>query len=93
MPKMPATDDKLDIIIAHLERFEKREKLKMWGGFIRNLIALIPIIIFLAATWYTVTNADKLLQKITSLAAEQAARVASQNANGLIDQFNNFIKK
>ncbi|MDD5751223.1 MAG: hypothetical protein PHS73_01750 [Candidatus Peribacteraceae bacterium] len=93
MPKMPTTDEKLDTIIGILQRFEKREKLKMWGSLLRNLVALIPIIIFLAATWYTVTNADKLLQKITSMAAEQAARVTTQNASGLIDQFNNFIKK
>jgi len=96
MPKIPTTDDKLDIIISHLQRFEKREKLRMWGSFVRNVISLIPVLIFIAATWYTVKYGDVLLQKITSMAAEQAGRVAAQNANGLIDQFNqinNFLKK
>lgn len=95
MGKSPAplsNDEKLDVIIMHLSRMDRRDRLRTIGSFIRGIIGLIPIIIVLAATWYTVKYGDTLLQKITSMAAEQAGRVAVQNS-GIVDQLNQFLKK
>ncbi|MEK7218714.1 MAG: hypothetical protein AAB728_04585 [Patescibacteria group bacterium] len=67
------SDDKIDTIIYHLERMDRRDRLRMWGGFFRGLIALIPILIFLFATWYSIRHMDEIIQKVTSEAAKQAA--------------------
>jgi len=92
MAKPPTTDEKLDIIVEILQKMNKRDRLRTWGAFIRGTLSLIPIIIVLAATWYTIQNGDALLKKITSMAADQAGRVAQQNAGGLVDQFNQINK-
>ncbi|MDD4628742.1 MAG: hypothetical protein PHE68_05115 [Candidatus Peribacteraceae bacterium] len=92
MAKPQTTDEKLDIIVAILQKMDSRERWKMWGAFIRGTLSLIPVIILVLATWYTVVNADSLLKKITSMAAEQAGRVAQQNTGSLVDQFNQINK-
>ena len=92
MAKPPTTDEKLDVIVAIPQKMDRRERWKMWGAFIRGTLSLIPVIIVVAATWYTIVNGDALLKKITALAAEQAGRVAAQNAGSLVDQFNQFNK-
>lgn len=85
MPKPPApqtTEDKLDRIVEILDRMNRRDRLRTIGGFIRGILNLIPIIIVVFFTWYTIKYGDQLLEKITSMAAEQAGRVAQQNAVG-----------
>jgi len=95
MGKPPAplsTDERLDIIIEHLRRIDHRERWRTIGGFVRGVLGLIPIIIFLAAAWYTVKYGDTLLQKISAMAADQAGQMIQRNA-GIVDQLNQFIKK
>ncbi|MFA6038872.1 MAG: hypothetical protein WCV62_05045 [Candidatus Peribacteraceae bacterium] len=70
----PSTpDDKLDQILTHLQNLDRRDRLRTWGGFIRSLLALIPILIFLFATWYSIRHMDEIILKVTTEAAKQAA--------------------
>lgn len=70
------TRDQLDTIISHLARMDKRDRLRTWGGFVRALIGLIPIILLVLSTWYFYKHSDELLQKITREAAKQASTMA-----------------
>ena len=79
------TDEKLDLIVGYLHRMDKRDRLRMVGGFFRGLIGILPVIILLVSVYYFYINGDQLIEKISSSAAEQAARVTSQNANKIID--------
>lgn len=69
------TEDKLDLIVRHLERMDKRDRLRTWGGFFRTIIGFIPLVIFLFSAWYFYNNADEILKKITAEAAEQALKM------------------
>ncbi|MFH1444568.1 MAG: hypothetical protein ABIG34_04235 [Candidatus Peregrinibacteria bacterium] len=81
-------------ILEILQRMDRRERLRTIGGFIRGIFSLIPIVIVIFFTWYTIKYGDQLLQKITSMAAEQAGRVAQQNAvSGFMKEFNAINEK
>ncbi|MEI8230712.1 MAG: hypothetical protein WCG83_06295 [Candidatus Peregrinibacteria bacterium] len=88
-PSHNPLEQKLDNILTVIEKMNRRDKWRTIGGFFRSIIAIVPVLVFLWATWYTLQNGDQLLQKITSMAAEQAGRVAQQNTNSLL----NLIQK
>ncbi|OIO53041.1 hypothetical protein AUJ46_06020 [Candidatus Peregrinibacteria bacterium CG1_02_54_53] len=95
MPPSPTkSPDALEEILTILRRMDRREKLRTIGGFIRGIFSLIPIVIVIFFTWYTIKYGDQLLQKITSMAAEQAGRVAQQNAvSDFMKEFNAINQK
>ncbi|MDO8468421.1 MAG: hypothetical protein Q7S29_01550 [Candidatus Peribacter sp.] len=88
------TEDKLDRIVAILDRMNRRDRLRTIGGFIRGVFSIIPIIIVVFFTWYTIKYGDQLLEKITSMAAQQAGKVAQQNAvSDFMKEFNAINQK
>ena len=87
---MPKTEDKLDIIIEHLQRMDKRDRLRTWGAAFKGLIGLIPAIAFIVAAWYLYEHGDEVLMKVAKTAAEQAAQATKTSTEGIIDQIKNF---
>ena len=79
-------EDKLDIIIEHLRRMDKRDRLRTWGGFFKGMISLIPIIVLLGSIWYMVEHGDELLQKIAQQAAKEASAIAGDSTGEFIKQ-------
>lgn len=93
-PTAQKPEDKLEKIIVILEKMNRRDRWRTIGGFIRGIFSLIPIVIVIFLTWYTIKYGDLLLQKITSMAAEQAGRVAQQNAlSDFMKEFNAINQK
>ncbi|MDD5041553.1 MAG: hypothetical protein PHX87_04350 [Candidatus Peribacteraceae bacterium] len=91
-PKPP--QDKLEQILVILKRMDRRDRLRTIGGFVRTIIGFVPIAIVVFFTWYTIKYGDQLLQKITSMAAEQAGKVAQQNAvSDFMKEFNQINQK
>lgn len=84
------TDEKLDIIIELLERMDKRDKLRMVGGFYRGLLSLIPILLLIWSTWYFIAHGSELMSQITKQAVQQSA---DYQQNSLMDQFNQYMNK
>lgn len=89
MPK----DDKLDIIIEHLERMDRRDRMRTWGSFVKGMISIVPMLAFIYGLWYFSQNGDAVLEKIAKTAAEQAAAVTTQSADGIMQQLKNFTVK
>jgi len=85
------TEGKLDAILMHLAALDRRDKLRTIGGFIKGMIALIPIIILVASMWYVYKFGDQLLEKIAQQAAKQAAIVTEQQGNSVIQKFEDLI--
>ncbi|MDP7069531.1 MAG: hypothetical protein QF815_03305 [Candidatus Peribacteraceae bacterium] len=83
-------EDKLDTIIEHLARMDKRDRLRMWGGFFKGLIALIPAIAFIYGMYYFYQHGDEVMAKIAKVAAEQAMEATTKGTNGLMQQLQNF---
>jgi hypothetical protein len=90
MPKKPSDKDQLETIIWHLERMDKRDRMRTWGSFFKGLLSIIPVIAFIWGAWYFSQHGDEILAKIAKQAAEQAAEVTRQGTNSLFDQIKNL---
>lgn len=83
-------DDKLDIIIKHLERIDRRDRLRMWGSTIKGIFGLIPTVAFIWGLWYFYHNGDQIIASIAEQAARQAAEVTKIGTEGILEQFKNL---
>ena len=90
---MAKSEDKLDIIIQHLENIDKRDRLRMRAGFIRGVFGLIPTIAFIAFAVYFYQHGDEVMAKIAKTAAEQALEATKAGTDGIIQQLQNFQAK
>ena len=70
-PKELTTDDRLDLILLHLERMDRRDRLRTIGGFFKTLITFIPIIILVWSTWYFVAHMDEIMKKFAEQVTNQ----------------------
>jgi hypothetical protein len=87
LPAKPETTEmKLDRILFHLERMDKRDRLRTIGGFIRTLIAVIPIVLLLWSAWYFVDHGADLMKMVADQAAKSAAQYTKTQSNGMLDQ-------
>jgi hypothetical protein len=80
MEKSPVSliEEKLNAILETLERLDRRDRWRTMGGFLRTIIGLIPLAIFLWFLWYGVTYSDQILEKLISMTAEQVNKTAQQ---------------
>ncbi len=94
MPKknepLTSTEDKLDVIVECLHRMDRRDRLRAWGGFLRGMLSLIPILAFVLGSWYFYQHGDELMVKIAKTAAEQASEVTKQGTESMMEQLQNF---
>ncbi|MFH0770469.1 MAG: hypothetical protein V1926_03775 [Candidatus Peregrinibacteria bacterium] len=92
-PLAPTMDTKMDEILVHLRRLDRRDRLRTIGGFFRGLIGIIPVIILIGSVWYAYKYGDELLRKITEQAAVQAEAITKKNTNSLLDQVKGLIPR
>ena len=87
---MAKPEDKIDIIIQHLENIDRRDKLRMRAGFLKGLMSIIPTIAFIVGAWYFYQNGDEIMAKIAKTAAQQAMEATKAGSEGLLQQLQNF---
>ncbi|MCK5018569.1 MAG: hypothetical protein KAS32_16025, partial [Candidatus Peribacteraceae bacterium] len=80
-------DEKMDIIIDYLHRIDRRDRIRTIGAFFRGMFGLIPILIMIWSVWYFVEHGDDMLQKITGMAAQQAASITQQGGTEFLEKF------
>ena len=68
---------------------DKRDRLRTWGGFLKGIISIIPVAVFIFGLWYFSQHGDEIMAKIARQAAEQAAAVTKEGAGSFFDQFKN----
>lgn len=85
------TEARLNTIVDILERMNSRDRWRTAGGFVRSLISLIPMALFVWSTVYFFLHSDEIMKKIVSLSAEAA--VQSQQAGGGNSDFINQLKQ
>lgn len=88
----------LEQISFHLKRLDARDRMRTWGGFVRGIIALIPIVLFIVGAWYAYTNTDALIKRITAETTKQMMQSMPNGKNftvpqELIKQVQEMIKK
>ena len=92
-PAPKTTEQKLDVIVEHLENMDRRDRLRTWGAFFRSLISMIPIVLLLWSVWYTYQHGAELLEMISKEAAKQAAEATKQSAGDLQEQLRQMLPK
>lgn len=73
--------EKLTEMSMHLQRLDRRDKMRTWGGFIRGIIGLIPIVIIALGAWYAYSNTDELIRRITSETTKQMMQLVPGRGN------------
>ena len=90
MPKIqtsePTTEEMLKEIVEHLRRIDARDKLRTWGGFVRGIIAIVPLILLLWSAWYFVEHGEELMKTVADTAASSAAEFTKNQGSGLYDE-------
>jgi hypothetical protein len=76
----------LDVLIAHLARLDRRDRLRTIGGFFRGLIGLIPLAVFIFSTWYFYNHSAEIMQQITEQSARAAAKYTQSGSQALMKQ-------
>lgn len=89
--KKTSIDDKVEAILHHIERMDRRDRLRTIGGFFRSIIGLIPIAITIGFIWYFYNYGDDFLAKIAEQAAKQAAAVTQKSSEGILNQVRGLI--
>lgn len=82
----PTTEKMLQEIIEHLRRMDARDKLRTWGGFVRGIIAIVPLILLLWSAWYFVQHGEELMKTVANTAASSAAEYTKNQGSGLYDE-------
>ncbi len=70
-------------IKACIEQMNRRDRLRTVGGFFKNMIALIPIILFLYGAWYLSQKWDEIVTDIAAASAKQAASLTTDQFDSL----------
>ena len=78
----------LDEILFHMERLDKRDRLRTVGGFFGGLVRTIPIILMVGATYYMVTRGDEWMDWMIRKSAEQTTAVMQEQTNNMLDSVN-----
>ena len=95
-PEPPAklsSEDKLDKIVHYLERMDRRDRWRTYGGFVRGLLGILPLLILLGSLWYTYTHLNELLGKVAGEAAKQAAHYTQESSGDFMKQVQKMMKR
>ena len=79
------TDEKLDEIILHLKRMDKRDRMRMWGSTLHTIITLIPLVLLVVSSWYFLTHWQDVMKQVTSMAPSSAAEYTKNQSQGFFD--------
>jgi len=89
--KSPTVDEQLEHIVTYLHHLDRRDRIRTIGGFVRAIISILPVFVFLYSAWYLVNNWDKILTEVSNKAAASAAQYtkgfSSEAIDKLMDQY------
>ena len=85
-PTQQNIDEKLDRVLVYLARMDRRDRIRMWGGFLHTLLTVVPLILFLVSSWYVYANFVVIMTEFTHRAAENAASATGQRYDDALRQ-------
>ena len=83
----PTVETKLDEMLMLMRRMDKRDKWRTIGGFVRGMIALVPLVLLLWSAWYFAQHSAEIIKAMSDQAASSAAHYTQQQSSGMLDQF------
>lgn len=82
-----SVESQLDEILVHLRKMDKRDRMRTWGGFVRSLIALIPLLFVVWSAWYFMGHWSEIMKQVADQAASSAAEYTKKQSQGMFDKF------
>lgn len=79
-------EEKLDLIAYYLERMDRRDRMRLWGGYLHSLVTLVPMLFFIWSTWYLYTHFDDIMGNVMRQSAQNAAEVTGQSYEDVLRQ-------
>lgn len=79
-------EEKMDVIIAHLERIDRRDRMRMWGGVFHSILTIVPIVFFAWSTWYLYAHFDEVMGAMMRQAGASAAASTGQGYEDIMKQ-------
>jgi hypothetical protein len=81
----------LELIAYHIERMDRRDKIRTIEGFIRSLILIIPTILFIWSTWYFIQHSDEIMAKMTEQITKQTMNYSQQGGEDMMKQLQQMM--
>lgn len=81
--------EKVDEIRLILKRRERRERLRMFGAFLKSTISIAVVVL---SAWYLYEYGDDLMVQVADQAAKSAATYAGQQSEGMLQQFRESLQ-
>lgn len=79
-------EEKLDVMIMHLERMDRRDKMRMWGSFFHSIMTIIPMVFFVWSTWYLYAHFNEIMGAMMQQSARSAAAATGQSYEDVLQQ-------
>ena len=76
----------MDVIILHLARMDRRDRMRLWGGYVHSLLTIIPMVFFIWSTWYLYAHFDEIMGTMMQQAAGRAADSTGQSYDEVLRQ-------
>ena len=54
-------EEKLDLIAYYLERMDRRDRARVWGGYLHTLLTIVPMVFFVWSTWYLYAHFEDIM--------------------------------
>jgi|GEM_PF-1112596 len=86
-------EEQLDTIITHLERLDRRDRVRTFGGFIRSVLGLTPLLLFLGGGLYFYFYSEDVIGKIAEQAAKQTQTLLKSGDSSLLKEFQKMLPK
>lgn len=80
-------ETKLDLIILHLEKLDKRDKWRTVGSAVKFCLTIIPLLLLLGSGWYFAQNWQEIMTKMATISASVAAEYSKSQSAGMFEQF------
>jgi hypothetical protein len=96
--KPQTVEDKLDEIILYLHRMERRDHMRMIGGYIHTMFWLISVLFLVWSTWYFAVYGPQLIEDLSNQMIQQSMGIQpektsdSQNSGGYMQMLEDYMK-
>ena len=85
--------EKLDAVLWYLNKMNKRDKLRTWGGFVKSVIGLSPVIVLLWSVWYFSQHGAEFMKQLSDQAVRSAAEYNQKSVTEQLNKVINQMKK
>lgn len=84
---------RLDDIAMHVRHIDNRDRLRMIGSSIRNLIALSFLVFTIWSSIYLVTHMTEIIKAVTEQTAKATMNYGKTGSEDFMKQIQNMMKK